>query len=300
MIRFDYGRILVPTDMSDFAQLALRYAAMFRDRAGSEITALYADELHVPIDMMEAPLAFYLEKAPETREKLARHLQDHAAATIQGNVETMIATDSPARAILITAKRMRADLIIMGTHGRTGLRRALLGSVTENVLHQTEVPVMTVTPGLMDGNAPRSIRNVLCPVNFTYVAREALRHAAAIAQIFDAVVTVMYVAEGVDEARASHVESAFGQWVEPQLLDRCRFERVLVRGGDPAEQVLHASQNADMIVVGAQHRFFSDATVIGTTTQRITRFARVPVLTVGRGARREIFDERAARELTTV
>ena len=43
MIRFDYGRILVPTDMSDFARLALRYAAMFRDRAGSKITALYAD-----------------------------------------------------------------------------------------------------------------------------------------------------------------------------------------------------------------------------------------------------------------
>ena len=299
MFRFDYGRILVPTDMSDFARLALGYAGMFRDRIGSEITVLYADEVYMPIDALEAPLAFYLETVPESRERMARQLQDHATAAAGGNVETMIATDSPARAIVTTAKRMRADLIIMGTHGRTGLRRALLGSVTESVLHETEVPVMTVTPGLMEGKVPKGIRHILCPVNFTYVAREALRHASALAQIFDALVSVMYVAEGVDQVHAVEVETAFAQWVEPQLLDRCRFERVLVSGGDPAEQVLRASQKADMIVVGAQHRFFSDSTVIGTTTQRITRFARVPVLTVGRRARREVFDERAARELTT-
>ena len=70
------------------------------------------------------------------------------------------------------------------------------------------------------------------------------------------------------------------------------FRNLILPDGDPAQRTLEAATewNADLIVVGAQHRFFSDATVIGTTTQRITRFARIPVLTVAMKARKEIQD----------
>lgn len=297
MEHFDYARILVPTDMSDFATLALRYAAAFRERLGSSITAVYADEVYLPVDMLEAPLGFYLEKAPESMERLAVRLRDHTAQVVGAPVETLIVQDSPARAVLATAKKMHADLILMGTHGRTGLRRAILGSVTENVLHEAKVPVMTVTPALMQGKAKAEIRRILCPVNFTHVARQALQHACSLAQAFDAELSVLYVVEGIDDTRAAEVEAAFHQWVDPQVADRCRFNRIFLRGGDPAERVLAASADTDLIVIGAQHSFFRDATVIGTTTQRITRFARVPVMTVIREAKAEVLQEE--KELAT-
>jgi nucleotide-binding universal stress UspA family protein len=192
--------------------------------------------------------------------------------------------DAPARAIVSAAKQLRADLIIMGTHGRHGLRRALLGSVTESALRETDCPVLTVTPSLMEKNAKPAIRTVLCPVNFTHVAREALQYASALAASFDAELAVMYVAEGIDQPMLPQLEAAFSNWIDPHVRDRCRYNQIVLRNGDPAEHVIKMSQKlgADLIVIGAQHKWFSDATVIGTTTERITRFAKCPVLTIVR------------------
>lgn len=283
-------RILIPTDLSDFAAQALRYGAMLRERAGSRLTLLYADETYLPVDLLEAPLGYYLENAPQSREKLQQKFTEYATAQIGGKFETVVVQDSPARAILNTAKSVQADLVIMGTHGRSGVRRAILGSVTENVLHEIEAPLLTITPLLMAGRETAFSR-ILCPVNFTYIAREALQEACRFAQLFNAELSVMYVVEGLPANRVEQVEQAFRQWVDPQVRDRCRFTKLLVRDGDPAERVLAAAfeQSSDLIVIGAQHKYFSDATVIGTTTQRITRFARCPVLTIVRKAKPEVF-----------
>lgn len=299
MTSIEFQKVLVPTDMSDFAKLALRYAALFRERLGSTLTLLYADEFYFPIDLLEVPMGYYLENAPEAKAKLQEKLREYVNETVgPKGVETTIVQDAPARAIVNTARDMRADLVIMGTHGRRGWRRALLGSVAENVLHESDVPVLTVTPGSMDLSLPPSIRRVLCPVNFTRVAREALQQASALAHAFDAELTVVYVAEGIEPPLVPEVESAFRMWVDPQVRDRSRFSQILVRNGDPAARVLNAATElkSDLIVLGAQHKFFSDATIIGTTTQRITRFATCPVLTVARKASEEIYDHEHEKE----
>ena len=291
MNSYGYDRILVPTDMSDFANLAIRYAALLRERLGSHITLMYADETYFPIDVLEVPLGYYLESAPETKAKLQDKLRDYARELLPENsVETMVVQDAPARAIVRTAKEMNADLIVMGTHGRRGWRRALLGSVTANVLHETDRPVITVTPGICSDAMPLRIKTVVCPVNFTYIARDALQHASSMAEAFDAELVVLYVAEGVQPPQLPEVEAAFSLWVDPAVRGRALYSLSIVGDGDPAERVLSTAGevDADLIVVGAQHRFFSDATVIGTTTERVTRFARCPVMTVVRKARTEL------------
>jgi nucleotide-binding universal stress UspA family protein len=285
-----YDRILVPTDMSEFANLALRYAAMFREKAGSALTLLYADEVIFPADLLEAPIGRYLDEAPANRWKLQERLREYGKAHIGGSFETLVVQQTPTRAIIEAAKDTRADLIIMGTHGHHGLRRAVLGSVTEQLLHETDAPVLTVTPRLMGDPKSIAIRRILCPVNFTRVARESLAHACALAEMFGSELQVLYVVEEIEKDRVGEVETAFRHWIDPQIADRCEFTHMILHEGDPAARTLEAANqsNADLIVVGAQHRFFSDATVIGTTTQRITRFARIPVLTVAMKARKEV------------
>ena len=297
-----YERILVPTDMSEFANQAIRYAALLREQLGARVTLLYADETYFPVDVLEVPLGYYLEQAPATKAKLQDKLREYAAEHLPDGAETMVVQDAPARAIVHTAKEMSADLIVMSTHGRRGWRRALLGSVTETVLHETDRPVLTVTPGILPANTKPAIRKVLCPVNFTYIARESLQHACAMAEAFDAELTVVYVAEGIQPPQLPEVESAFSLWVDPAVRGRARYRLSIVGDGDPAERVLAtaADADADLIVLGAQHKFFSDATVVGTTTQRITRFARCPVLTVVRKAQAEIVVEREEAELIHV
>lgn len=286
-----YDHILVPTDLSELADQAIRYAGMFASRLGSRITLLYADEAYFPIDVLELPLGYALEQAQESTTKVHERLRASATELLPHvKVESTVVRDTPARAIVRTAKNVHADLIVMGTHGRHGWRRAFLGSVTETVLHQTDRPLITVTPGIYTANHQPVIRTVLCPVNFTYIARESLQHACSVAAAFDAELVIVYVAEGFQPPRLPEVESAFSLWVEPALRGRARYRLSVAGEGNPAEGVLAtaADVSADLIVIGAQHRFFSDATVIGTTTERITRFARCPVMTVVRHAHAEM------------
>jgi nucleotide-binding universal stress UspA family protein len=291
MDHFGYDRILVPTDMSEFATQATRYAALLRDRLGSRITVMYADETYLPLDLLEVPLGYYLDEAPASQSRMQESLSSYAARHFPGvEVDTMIVRNAPARAIVQTGREMNADLIVMGTHGRRGWRRALLGSVTESVLHESDIPVLTVTPATIAETREPEIRRVLCPVNFTHIARESLHHASAMARAFDAELVVVYVAEGVGPPQAPEVEAAFELWVDPEVRGRAEYRLSVVDESDPAEGVLATARDveADLIVLGAQHKFFSDATVIGTTTQRITRFARCPVMTVVRRAHAEI------------
>ena len=222
MENFGYERILVPTDMSDFGNLAIRYAAMFSERLGSRITLLYANESYFPIDALELPLGYYVENATETKMKLQEKLRTYANSNLAGVIiETTVVDDAPARAIVQTATQMLADLIVMGTHGRRGWRRALLGSVAEAVLHETNIPVLTVTPGMMSKENAPAIRTIVCPVNFTYIARESLHHASVMAEAFDAELVVVYVAEAIETPKLPEVEAAFSLWSDPPYANAC-------------------------------------------------------------------------------
>lgn len=249
-------RILVPTDMSDFATLALDYALLLRRKLDAQITLLYAEEFEFLLTA-EYPLGYYFDNTAAARNHAHELLRNYARRQIQDTtgVRILVLDDSPARAIVRTADDINADLIIMGTHGRHGLRGTLLGSVTERVLRETARPLLTVIPHQFPPQRQVDIRKILCPVNFTAVAQHALEYATSFAQIFDAELVEINVAEERDS-------------------------------GDPAARILEIADKiaADLIVLGAQHTRFSDATVIGTTTERITRFAKQPVLTVMRRA----------------
>lgn len=244
-------RILVPTDMSEFATLALDYALLFRQKFDSQIALLYAEEFEFLLTA-EYPLSYYFDNTSAAKSHAHELLRNYARRHIDDmtGVRTLVLDSQPARAIVGTADDINADLIIMGTHGRHGLRGALLGSVTERVLRETWRPVLTVLPKQFRGRDV-VVRRILCPVNYTAISDYALEYAQSIAEVFGAELDIMHVPDG-----------------------------------DAADGVLKAADasEVDLIVIGAQHTRFSDATVIGTTTERITRFAKQPVLTVMRRA----------------
>ena len=184
-----FERILVPTDMSDFASLAMDYALFFRKQLGSRIALLYADDVRLPLEFMEYPLGYYLENAPDAKLRLQQKLRDFALLKCpEGGVETIVVDDSPARAIVQTAFNMNADLIIMGTHGRSGWKRAILGSVTEEVLLRSDTPVLAVTPLLQPLGGEIRIKRVLCPVT-------AIDAGTDVAAAFDAELMLMAASE---------------------------------------------------------------------------------------------------------
>ena len=183
---------------------------------------------------------------------------------------------SPRMASCKLAALKNADLIVMGTHGRSGLNRWMLGSVAERVLRESPVPVLTVR------SAPHeTIRRVLCPVHDTDLSRRALSFAASISACFDANLTVLHV----HEASGTRPVSNLCGWVPAEERSRCII-RELVRHGDAAEEIvkLATEEPYDLVVLGAARRRFFEGMVLGTTTLRTVRHAPCPVLTVGSGA----------------
>ena len=144
----DIRKILVPTDFSSCAERALEHAAWFARRIGASIEILHVwhpspwvgPELTLmPSDSDAAtPADLSRDAARAAMERLA------VSAALDGvTVTTRIESNDIQRAILAAADGV--DLIVMGTHGRRGLARVLLGSVTENIVRQSPVPVLTVS-----------------------------------------------------------------------------------------------------------------------------------------------------------
>jgi len=285
METFEPKFILCPTDFSELATLAIRYGMRLADCFGARLMVLYADPFSPPPYFTSGQvenLFKEIERSKGTaREYLIRYVKEHA-----GNLpetEMVVVQNEPVPAIMTAAEQGNAGLIVMGTHGRSNFRRFLLGSVAEKILHETDRPVLTVREKRSGGTASKvSIQHVLCPINYTEVAFKALEHAVAVSKCFGAELLVLHVIE----SRAADVtdqgeHARLCSWIPDETRARCTLKEI-IRRGNAAEQIIEMASSAacDIIVLGAQHKRFSDTTVIGTTTLRVTRHAPCPVLTV--------------------
>jgi nucleotide-binding universal stress UspA family protein len=136
-------RILVPTDFSHCSNEAIDYAATLAAQLNAEILLVHVMELPVyPVDFTSAdPLGFreLKKKADEAMEKAAAPWKGKGVA-----VETLFLKGDPASEIINAASANECDLIVMGTHGRKGIARVLIGSVTEQVIRSSTIPVLAV------------------------------------------------------------------------------------------------------------------------------------------------------------
>jgi nucleotide-binding universal stress UspA family protein len=139
--------ILAPTDFSVHSQQALRYACGLAERLGAELHLVHilSDLLPTgpdPLLMPVMPPQYYTENQDRARETLG-HLLDPAWGTPRA-VVTAVAWGSPVESIVSYALEHRIDLLVIATHGRTGLSHVLLGSVAERIVREAPCPVLTL------------------------------------------------------------------------------------------------------------------------------------------------------------
>jgi nucleotide-binding universal stress UspA family protein len=140
-----YDAILVPTDGSDPSERATERAVDLARRYDATIHALYVIEAEaLAPDLNTAALYDELESMGQ---RAIDDVIESAEAAGVDTVESAIASGSPSRAILEYVDDNAIDLVVMGTHGRTGLDRYLIGSVAEKVVRTSPVPVLTVPGG---------------------------------------------------------------------------------------------------------------------------------------------------------
>jgi len=141
----DFDDILVPTDGSKAAQRAARQAVKFARRNGATLHVLYA------MDMGDASFVAVPSDIGETRKRLERKgkefVDEVEALADEAGVPcvTAVRSNTPVEAIREYVAEHDVDIVVMGSHGRSNLRRQLLGSVTATVLRTVDIPILVVT-----------------------------------------------------------------------------------------------------------------------------------------------------------
>jgi nucleotide-binding universal stress UspA family protein len=144
---FEIRSILAPTDFSAHSERAVRYACGLAGRLGSELHLVHilSDVIPTgpdPLLMPVMPPEYYEENEERARETLGR-LLDPAWGSPR-SVVTAVRWGSPVETIVAYAEDLRVDLLVIATHGRTGLSHVLLGSVAERIVREAPCPVLTI------------------------------------------------------------------------------------------------------------------------------------------------------------
>jgi nucleotide-binding universal stress UspA family protein len=272
-------QILSPVDFSDLSADALRYASLLARCGSARLVVAYAQSFSPPPYFTEGQVGElerqFHDAFQGAEAALRRFVDAELDAEAASAAEVRIVEAMPVDGILRLTRDIKADLIVMGTHGRSGVNRLMLGSVAERILRESEIPVLTVRGDTEAAMTPP--KAILCPVNNTSAAREALSMAAHLARCFGG----NLVAVHVKEDRAGQGISDLCAWVPDEIRSHCTI-RELTREGDAAEEIVSLAKETpcDLLVIGARHRRFFDSTVLGSTTARVVRHAPCPVLTV--------------------
>ena len=297
MVTFTHVRY--PTDLSEASSHASRYVATLARWYKAQLTVLHVvpafEGAGLPTDAghLTGPLAY--PPPPDDVEAVMRQaVGDDIPADLAPAFITVVA--NPANAIVDQAVSTSADLIVMGTHGRSGFSRFVGGSVTEKVLRRAPCPVLTIPPHApASADAPIFTR-ILCPVDFSPASQQALGFALDLARQSNGTITVLSVVEWLSESglgtevaadpsdfvqhlvrdAAHHLHQLVAR--EPQTW--CEIEEVVTSGRAHREILRVASERgSDLIVMGA-HGHGRGLAFLGSTTPSVVRAAECPVLVV--------------------
>jgi nucleotide-binding universal stress UspA family protein len=294
-----FNRILCPIDLSDHSRHALEYAVGIGRHYGASLTTLYVIPPPVPaVPTFDSPAYPGYVYTPEDLDAIEREVRNFVDSGHSGmSIESRVVQGFAVGQILDVAASMAADLIVVGTHGRGGFQRLVLGSVAERVIARVSLPVMAIPPHMPDvapvGPAP--FANILCGIDYTPSSQKALDYATLLARESAGQLTLVHVVEiptdepalatgirGVVE-EGVFVTAARGRLhaVLPDEVFHRHAGQVVVKTGKPYRGILDVAerQHCDLIVLGA-HGNLANVLGVGSTTNHVLRDATCPVLTV--------------------
>ena len=295
-------RILCPTDLSEIAPRAFDHAMALARFHQAEVELAYVSEPLLPGPVAPASYPPWAVLDPAVRGRLRSALEALAAPASALGIPVRIEVYE-GRVVVEILERARswpADVVVMGTHGRGGFERWVLGSVTEKLLRKAPCPVLTVPPpaeGLHPSGAVL-FRRIVCPVDFSGASLAALARALKLAEESCAEITVVHVLEFLVEDEpgtriAGFDVPEFRRYLEKDARERlhalvpedardwCRPREEVV-GGRPGREILRLAEErqADLVVMGVRGRNPVDLVLFGSTTHHVVRGARCPVLVV--------------------
>jgi nucleotide-binding universal stress UspA family protein len=278
--------ILFPTDFSPCTETALAYAAGLARRFNSTLhtVTVVSEEI---VDYVQPPDPFYLRHTAEKKMANVTNLEllhgiRHCESVKEGLVRETLSD---------LIERLEIDLVVLGTRGRGGVTKLMVGSVAEEIINSAPCPVFTIGPRAPRLPGPHSgLQSILYSSNLLHSPGRALEYALWLAEQEHARLTLIHVIKPANNAHSGDPQSE----VESRKKDLAQFLRsegaasveteCIVEIGVPADQILKAAerQGADLIVMGPPHTAFTriSAHLPWITPHKVICHAPCPVLTV--------------------
>ena len=288
-----FERILCPVDFSEVSLHACEYAFSLARQYGAR---LYFENVIEPLSatypyyyVPEQISLVYSDLAAQAEHQLRDLVWKRGMDSV--HPELVVKQGPLAQTILAFAEAREADLIVMGTHGRGGVDRLMIGSVTEKVLRRSRCPVLAVRRPAHDfvshgkDGQPVVLRKILIGTDCSTVAQNAFAQALSLAMEYNAELTLVHVLEhGAAEhlqQRTAAVMSDLEKAIPAEARNWCSI-RKLVRVGKPYQELIQVAleDQTDLIVLGVRGRNTVDLALFGSTTHRVLQLGPCPVLTV--------------------
>ncbi len=286
--------LLCPIDFSNPSRAALRYATAIAERFQMRLTLLTVND---PLLAEAAALRAGPQWLPDDSERELRRFFEQTfehRVIFPTQVDVLVTQGQPAQEILRVAREQRSDLIVMSTHGLTGVRKLFFGATTERVLRETDIPVL-VTPAVEPGplfleDIRHLVSRVMAPVDLSAASAHQVQVAAALASTVDVPLLVTHVIEplrfpsppgvrrpNVDSERRTRAEEALERLVKGLRMP-VKAE-ALTAFGDPAEEIAKIARDrrVGLVVIGL-HGSPVAGPRMGSVTYRVLCLAQVPVL----------------------
>ena len=280
--RLALKKILFATDFGPVSEAALPYAVALARRFESSIQAVHVVALSELQPMFDAaPLA--LEGAHmRAEQEMGKLLRSEAFEGVphDGRVRSGIEIWTEIESVIESDK---IDLVVLGTHGREGLKQVVLGSVAETIFRAAPCPVLVVGPKVAKESTLPVFRDLLFATDLSPESLRALPFVQAFAEENQAEMIVVHVSQEKVQTRKEEATTAesLGKWMRELIPPKPHMEYE-VRFGDPAESILKlaADRQCDLIMLGAHHASSFACHLPGAVAHRIVSEATCPVLTV--------------------
>ena len=297
------NNILVPTDFSPASLKALHYGIAFARQFNAVLSLVHVVEPRPAVAGFESvPITI---DDTQVLKNFERRLTEFTAENVPAGivVNTLVQHGSAFEEVVSTAKARDIDLIIASTHGHTGFKRVLFGSTAERIVQRAPCPILVVrereheflTTSRPDEMTISKLNRILVPIDFSDCSRKALQYAIAFAKQFNAEILCLHSIEipyGTGEAgivieteafRKRLHEEAKGQmaaFLEEQAVQLA--EEGTIKLGTPYREIIQTADDRqiDLIVLGTHGRSGVRHFLLGSTTERVVRYAHCPVLVV--------------------
>lgn len=283
-------KILIPYDFSETSQAALKQGILLSRKLQANLLVLYVLEKTPNEEILK--LTF---PSGDLRSKLENKIQGELRSLVNAepeskiSIETRVVVGKPAVEILLMTEKEKADLVVMGSHGHTGLKRLWLGSVTERVVQRAKIPVL-----VHRGKTEIAPTRILIPIDFSEYSKEGLELGLQWAKIFNAkpyffhviILQDLYsfkdlfvpINSSIEEALKEEARIKLADWTKEINMDH----HLEIKMGNPSleiEREVHA-HSIDLVVLATHGQTGLKHFLMGSVAEQTVRHSPCSVLTV--------------------